>query len=506
MNKKIGMGPLLVGLPELPDFELEPVFQGNVLFGGTGVEEASLSHQAEARALDDTDYSFFERIPPHALEAEQAVLGAVLVEPDALIRVVDVLREHHFYRPSHRLIYKTLCHLFEKGQPVDLISVSEVLKNQDCLDQVGGRAYLNDLALAVMTTANLPYYATLIRDKALQRALIKAGAEVVRSAYESESADIAIDEAQQAVFAVAQHNISDNLVSIESILPTTFQQIEERNNNKGSLMGLASGFYDLDNYLSGFQKNDLLILAARPSMGKTALVLNLVTHVAMKEAQPVLFFSLEMSKEQLVQRMLCAEAEIDAQRIRTGDISENDFSKLASAMGRLGDSPIFIDDTPNMTVMDMRAKARKLMIERQNQPIGMIVIDYLQLMQGRAGSTGMENRQNEIAAISRGLKGLARELRCPVIALSQLSRAVESRDDKRPMLSDLRESGSIEQDADVVMFIYRDEYYNKETDKPGIAEIIIAKQRNGPTGTVSLIFRNNITRFMNPLDSQVQVF
>ena len=271
-------------------------------------------------------------------------------------------------------------------------------------------------------------------------------------------------------------------------------------------MGVASGFYDLDNYLSGFQQNDLLILAARPSMGKTALVLNLVTHVAMKEKAPVLFFSLEMSKEQLVQRMLCAEAEIDAQRIRTGDISETDFSKLASAMGRLGDSPIFIDDTPSMTVMDMRAKARKLMIERQNEPIGMIVIDYLQLMQGRAGSTGMENRQNEIAAISRGLKGLARELRCPVIALSQLSRAVESRDDKRPMLSDLRESGSIEQDADVVMFIYRDEYYNKETDKPGIAEIIIAKQRNGPTGTVSLIFRNNITRFMNPLDSQVQVF
>jgi replicative DNA helicase len=374
------------------------------------------------------------------------------------------------------------------------------------LEHVGGRSYLNDLALAVMTTANLTYYATLIRDKALQRALIKAGAEVVRSAYESESAELAIDEAQQAVFAVAQHNISDNLTPIESILPTTFQQIEERNNNKGSLMGVASGFYDLDNYLSGFQQNDLLILAARPSMGKTALVLNLVTHVAMKEKAPVLFFSLEMSKEQLVQRMLCAEAEIDAQRIRTGDISETDFSKLASAMGRLGDSPIFIDDTPSMTVMDMRAKARKLMIERQNEPIGMIVIDYLQLMQGRVGSTGMENRQNEIAAISRGLKGLARELRCPVIALSQLSRAVESRDDKRPMLSDLRESGSIEQDADVVMFIYRDEYYNKETDKPGIAEIIIAKQRNGPTGTVSLIFRNNITRFMNPLDSQVQVF
>jgi replicative DNA helicase len=235
--------------------------------------------------------------------------------------------------------------------------------------------------------------------------------------------------------------------------------------------------------------------------------LNLVTHVALHEKKPVLFFSLEMSKEQLVQRMLCAEAEIDAQRIRTGDVSESDFVKLSNAMGRLGDSPIFIDDTPNMSVMEMRAKARKLMMERQNSDIGMIVIDYLQLMQGRTSANGGgENRQNEIAAISRGLKGLARELKCPVLALSQLSRAVESRDDKRPMLSDLRESGSIEQDADVVMFIYRDEYYNKETDKPGIAELIIAKQRNGPTGTVNLIFRNNITRFMNPLDSQVQVF
>lgn len=486
---------------EIPDFDL---------VSDLGVSSPFPSRDntptRDAHLLDDTDYSFFERIPPHSLEAEQAVLGGILVEPDSLIRVVDTLREAHFYRPSHRLIYKTICHLFEKGQPVDLISVSEILKNQEMLEHVGGRAYLNDLALAVITTANLNYYATIIRDKALQRALIKAGAEVVRSAYESDSAELAIDEAQQAVFAVAQHNISDNLTPIESILPITFEQIEERNNNKGSLMGVASGFYDLDNYLSGFQKNDLLIIAARPSMGKTALVLNLVTNVAMKEKQPVLFFSLEMSKEQLVQRMLCAEAEIDAQRIRTGNISESDFSKLASAMGRLGDSPIFIDDTPNMTVMDMRAKARKLMIERQNQPIGMIVIDYLQLMQGRAGSTGMENRQNEIAAISRGLKGLARELKCPVIALSQLSRAVESRDDKRPMLSDLRESGSIEQDADVVMFIYRDEYYNKDTDKPGIAEIIIAKQRNGPVGTVSLIFRNNITRFMNPLDSQVQVF
>jgi len=492
---------------DLPDFDVEPELLPS---GGLAVSKDKRGHttisQDDSRLLDDTDYSFFDRIPPHSLEAEQAVIGGVLVEPDALTKIVDIIREEHFYRPSHQLIFKTVCHLFEKGEPVDLISVSEILKQKEQLDHVGGRAYLNDLALAVMTTANIHYHAGIIRDKALQRALIKAGTEVVRAAYESEDAAVAIDSAQQAVFAVAQHNISDNLVGIENILPTTFEQIEERNNNKGSLMGLASGFYDLDNMLSGFQKNDLIILAARPSMGKTAMVLNLTTNVALKEKKTTLLFSLEMSKEQLVQRMLCSEAEIDAQRIRTGDISEADFAKLSNAMGRLGDSPIFIDDTPNLTVMEIRAKARKLMIERQGDPIGMIVIDYLQLMSGRSGSGGGENRQNEIAAISRGLKGLARELKCPVIALSQLSRAVESRDDKRPMMSDLRESGSIEQDADVIMFIYRDEYYNKDTDKPGMAEIIIAKQRNGPVGTVNLIFRNNITRFMNPLDTQVQVF
>jgi replicative DNA helicase len=490
---------------ELPDFDAEPLpHSGGGL--GSSMPQASATTD-DARLLDETDYSFFDRIPPHSNEAEQAVLGGVLIEPDAFIRIVDVLREEHFYRPSHRLIFKTVSQLFEKGEPVDLISVSENLKHKELLDHVGGRAYLNDLALSVMTTANLPNYARIIKDKALQRALIKAGTEVVRAAYENDDADTAIDSAQQAVFSVAQHNISDNLVGVDKILPITFDQIEERNASKGSLMGVSSGFYDLDHYLSGFQRSDLVIIAARPSMGKTALVLNLVTHVALHEKKPVLFFSLEMSKEQLVQRMLCAEAEIDAQRIRTGDVSESDFVKLSNAMGRLGDSPIFIDDTPNMSVMEMRAKARKLMMERQNTEIGMIVIDYLQLMQGRTSANGGgENRQNEIAAISRGLKGLARELKCPVLALSQLSRAVEGRDDKRPMLSDLRESGSIEQDADVVMFIYRDEYYNKETDKPGIAELIIAKQRNGPTGTVNLIFRNNITRFMNPLDSQVQVF
>ena len=462
-------------------------------------QEAQL-HEASA------DLEVFKRLPPQTLEAEQAVLGGILIKPDALLSIADTLRPEHFYRPSHRLIYGGICALFDQGEPVDLIALSEHLQHRELLERVGGRSYLNELALSVLTTENLPYYAKLIHQKALLRQLIGAGTEVVRLAYEEENADQALDKAQQAVFQVAQQGVSDALTHIQHILPTTYEQIEERSQNKGTLMGVASGFYDLDNYLSGFQKADLLILAARPSMGKTALCLNVVTHVAMREKQPVLFFSLEMSKEQLVQRMLCAEAAVDAQRIRSGEMSHEDFTKLSMAMGSLGDAPIFIDDTPSIGLMEMRAKARKLMMERGGAPIGLIVIDYLQLMEGRGGSGSTENRQNEIAAISRGLKSLARELKCPVIALSQLSRAVESRPDKRPMLSDLRESGSIEQDADVVMFIYRDEYYNPETDRPGIADIIIAKQRNGPVGSVQLIFRNNITRFMNLLDVKPAVF
>lgn len=461
----------------------------------------------EALLLEETHENLLQRVPPHSVEAEQAILGAILIEPDALNKVVDVLKPHDFYRPAHRLLFTTLCQLYETGQPVDLITVSETLKNREQLDNVGGRAYLNDLALSVLTTENLVYYARLVHDKATLRQLIRAGSEVVRVAFEEELADEAVDKAQQAVFAIAQNTVSDSLASISDILPTTYEQIEERSANRGSIMGVPTGFYDLDNYLSGLQKSDLLILAARPSMGKTAFALNICSNVGLKARKPVLMFSLEMSKEQLVQRMLCAEAEMDAQRIRTGDIGAADFEKLSMAMGRLGDAPIFIDDTPSVSVMEVRSKARKLMMERGGEPIGMIMIDYLQLMSGGSSSSGNgDNRTNEIGAISRGLKGLARELKCPVMALSQLSRGVEQRPDKRPMMSDLRESGSIEQDADVVMFIYRDEYYNKETDRPGIADIIIAKQRNGPVGSVQLIFRNNITRFINPLDAQVQVF
>ena len=445
-----------------------------------------------------------ERLPPQNLDAEQALLGACLIEPDVMIKVVELVKPKDFYRPTHTKIFQAICDLFDNAEPIDIITVSEYLDGKEDLSIVGGRSYINDLALSVLTTDNVERYAKIIRDKALLRTLIKAGNEVVSEGYKAESAELAIDKAQQAVFAVAQQGLSNDVSHVQDILPTTFAQIEERNLNKGSLMGVATGFYDLDNYLSGLQQSDLIILAARPSMGKTAFCLNILNNVSLHENKPVLFFSLEMSKEQLVQRMLCSEAMIDAQRIRTGEINEQDFHKLAESMGKLGDAPIYIDDTPNMSVMDMRAKARKLLMERP-EGIGLIIIDYLQLMEGRGGGDSA-NRQNEIAAISRGLKGLARELKCPVMALSQLSRAVESRPDKKPMLSDLRESGSIEQDADVVMFIYRDEYYNPETDRPGMADIIIAKQRNGPVGTISLIFRNNITRFMNPYDVKQSVF
>ena len=447
----------------------------------------------------------FERVPPQSLEAEQAVLGGVLVDVDALTRVVEIVKPTDFYRQAHHIIYEAVLALFEKSEPVDIITVSEWLKDQDLLDVVGGRSYVNDLALSIATTANIQYYAEIIRDKSMLRHLIQTGTEIVENAFEADDAESALDKAQQSIFQLAQQGMPDDLNHIKDVLPLTFEQIEERHANKGSLMGVSTGYYDLDSYTSGLQKSDLLILAARPSMGKTSFCLNMLSHIALRENLPVLMFSLEMSKEQLVQRILCSEAEIDAQRIRTGNITEKDFQKLSVAMGKLGDAPIYIDDTPGMSVMELRAKARKLMVETDGQ-LGLIVIDYLQLMESRSGGHHSDNRVQEISAISRGLKSIARELKVPVMALSQLSRAVESRQDKKPMLSDLRESGSIEQDADIVMFIYRDEYYNKETEKPGTADIIIAKQRNGPVGEVTLLFRHSITKFLNPAPEKPRVF
>lgn len=453
------------------------------------------------------EFSLLEgRLPPHSIEAEQAVLGGLLFSPDAFNKIAELVRPADFYRGSHKHIFEAMTALYNQGEPIDIVTTAEMLNDKEHLDDAGGRSYIMELAMSVATVENITYYSKIIRNKALLRALITAGNQIAGSGYEVTSAEQAIDEAQQAVFKIAQQGMPNDLIHIKDILPDSWEQIEERCSNKGSLMGVSTGFYDLDNYLSGLQKSDLIILAARPSMGKTAFCLNIATHVALREHKPVLIFSLEMGKEQLVLRMLCSEAEIDAQKIRTGEIVEQDFPKLTHAMGSLGDAPIYIDDTPGLTVMEMRAKARKILMDTKGD-LGLVVIDYLQLMQGSAGASGNDsNRTQEISAISRGLKGLSRELKVPVMALSQLSRAVESRQDKRPMLSDLRESGSIEQDADLVMFIYRDEYYNKESDRPGTADIIIAKQRNGPVGDVSLLFRNNITRFLNPADRKTTVY
>jgi replicative DNA helicase len=445
-------------------------------------------------------------LPPHSVEAEQAVLGGILFSPDSFNRIVELLRAEDFYRGPHKHIFEAMVGLYDQNEPIDIVTVSEMLNDKESLEAAGGRSYVMDLALSVATAENITYYAKIIRNKSLLRQLITAGNEIAGMCYQPAiDSEEAIDTAQQKVFELAQHGVPQELSHIKDILPESWDQIEERCNNKGQLMGVSTGFYDLDTYTSGMCKSDLIILAARPSMGKTAFCLNIVTHVALREKRPVLVFSLEMGKEQLVLRMLCSEGEIDAQKIRTGEIAEHDFPKLTQAMGKLGEAPIYIDDTPAMSVMEIRAKARKVQMETGGD-LGLIVIDYMQLMTGPGGSGNEANRTQEISAISRGLKGLARELKVPVMALSQLSRAVESRQDKKPMLSDLRESGSIEQDADLVMFIYRDEYYNKESERPGTADIIIAKQRNGPVGEVSLLFRSSLTRFMNPADRKIQIF
>lgn len=437
-----------------------------------------------------------ERLPPQAIDAEQAVLGALLIS-DGVSRVADILQPEYFYRKSHQVIYATMVDLYERNEPIDIVTVSQILKDEGKLEGVGNRQYIADLAMSVATTANLEYYARIVYEKALLRNLIRAGSEIVASCYEETDADSALENAEQMIFGLAEKRGLKQLVHIKDIVEESFAKIEERYENKDTLSGIPSGFYDLDTMTSGFQPSDLIIVAARPSMGKTALCLNFAQHIAVKHKLPVAVFSLEMSREQLVQRMLCSEAEIDANRLRTGLLHANDWQKLARAMGFLGEAPIFIDDSAVVTALEIRAKCRRLKAEHKS--LGLIVIDYIQLMQGRKAT---DNRVQEVSEISRSLKTLARELNVPVIALSQLSRAVESRQNKRPMLSDLRESGSIEQDADIVMFIYRDEYYNPESEHRGEAEVIIAKQRNGPTGTVELLFQSSITRFLNKAHTQ----
>mgnify|MGYP003590228263 CR=1 FL=1 len=434
-----------------------------------------------------------DRMPPQNIEAEQSVLGAMLIEKEAISRVTEVLKAQDFYREANRTIYDAILDLFNRNEAVDLITVTEVLRRDNKLEGVGGIAYITSLANAMPTAANVLYHAKIVEEKALLRNLINVSTQIAGMGYDGaeDTANI-LDKAEKMMLEVANRRMGRAFTPIKEILFSAFSKIEQLYATKGGITGIATGFKDFDRLTAGLQPSDLVLIAARPSMGKTAFVLNIAQHVAIREKQSVAFFSLEMSKEQLVQRMLCAEAGIDAQRLRIGELEDNDWKKLVSAADRLSSAGIFIDDTPGITVMEMRSKSRRLKVEHD---LKLIIVDYLQLMQGSSSSGKSENRQQEISEISRSLKALARELNVPVVALSQLSRGVESRQIKRPMLSDLRESGSLEQDADIVSFLYREDYYNPETDKKNITEIIIAKHRNGPVDTVQLFFHKAFTKF-----------
>lgn len=448
-----------------------------------------------------------DALPPQSVEAEEAVLGAILKQPNVLNKIVEMLRPDSFYMPAHRYIYEAMKHLYDSNENIDIVSVSETLNYNSKLESVGGRAYINDLLANTVTTANVKYYAKIIMENAIKRSLINAGSEIVASGYEKQmTVDEALDSAERLIFDIASKKSTSDLVHVKDIVLDTYQKIEYNYEHKGELTGVATKFYELDAMTNGLHKSDLIIIAARPAMGKTAFALNIAQNVAIQSKVPVAIFSLEMSKQQLMQRMLCSEAEVDTQRLKTGNMQSKDWEKLANAMNEFSQAPIYIDDTSGCTITDLRAKCRRLKMKEKN--LGLIVIDYLQLMEG----SGREDRMQQISAISRGLKILARELDVPVIALSQLSRAVESRTDKRPMLSDLRESGAIEQDADIVMFIYRDDYYKKVEEEGeeaaaksanGESEIIIAKHRNGPVGNVKLLFQGNITKFKNPIKTDV---
>ena len=433
-----------------------------------------------------------DRIPPQNIEAEQAVLGAMLIEREAISKVVELLRPEDCYREAHRLIFNAMLELFNKNDAVDMVTVIEFLRKGDKLEGAGGISYITSLANSVPTAANVMYHARIVEEKALLRQLINAATNIASQGYEgSEEVATILDGAEKSILSVSSRRLGGEFTPIKSIIFDAFTKIEHLYASKGSITGLSTGFKDLDRLTSGLQPSDLILIAARPSMGKTAFVLNIAQHIGIKEKKAVAFFSLEMSKEQLVQRMLCAESTIDSQRLRIGELEPNDWTKLVNGADRLSAAPIFIDDTSGITVMEMRSKARRLKIEHDLQ---LIIIDYLQLMQG-SSKKGSENRQQEISEISRSLKGLAREIGVPVIALSQLSRSVESRQVKKPMLSDLRESGSLEQDADIVAFLYRDDYYNPDSDQKNITEVIIAKHRNGPVDTVQLFFHKQFTKF-----------
>ena len=432
------------------------------------------------------------RIPPHSIEAEQSVLAAMLVDKEAINTSIEIIKPEDFYKEANREIYEAILELFNKSEPVDLITLSEELRRRGTLENVGGVTYLANLSSSVATTANTQYYCEIVREKAILRRLIKSSNEIMGLAYEdTEEVGSIIEKAEKAIFDITQGTHRDGFSPIREVLLDSFAKIEEMAANQGELTGLTTGFIDIDNKLSGLQKSDLVLLAARPSMGKTALGINICVNSALKAKAKVAIFSLEMSKEQLVQRMISSVAHVDLQKIISGRLTEDEWLQIINSMGPLSQADIYIDDTAGISLTEMKAKCRRLKMEKG---LDLVLVDYLQLMQIEGHS---ENRQQEISAISRGLKALAKEMDCPVIALSQLSRAPELRADHRPILSDLRESGAIEQDADVVMFLYRDEYYHEDSDKKNIGEVIIAKHRNGPTGTVELVFKKEFTKFLN---------
>jgi replicative DNA helicase len=433
------------------------------------------------------------KIPPQNTDAEASMLGAILIDADAIVKIADIVRPDDFYEERHKRIYEAILNLYEKHSPIDVLTLSDQLKGNGFLDMVGGAQYLTELTNFVPTATHVEQYADIVSQKSLRRRLIKASQDIVGMGYdEQRSLQELVEEAESRLFEVSQRHVKQDISSIETILSESFDRLDELHKDKGKIRGVPTGFKDMDNILAGLQKSDLFILAARPSMGKTAFSLNLAHNVAVKSKEAFLFFSLEMSKEQLVDRMLSMESGVDAWALRTGNLTDADFEKIGQAMGTLSEAQIYIDDTPGITVSDLRTKARR---EAHLRPIGLIVVDYLQLMSGGARFSSEGNRVQEISEISRGLKGVARELNVPLIALSQLSRSVESRHPQIPQLADLRESGSIEQDADVVAFIYREEYYNPETDRKNITDIFIKKHRNGPTGAIELYFDREKQRF-----------
>jgi replicative DNA helicase len=443
-----------------------------------------------------------ERTLPHSLDAEKSVLGAILISNDAFNHAAELIDSHDFFRDAHRRIFDKMVVLSQRGVAIDFITLKDELAKAGELDDVGGPAYIASLADGVPRSTNVEYYSRIVKEKATLRNLIHSANKILVEAYQAEQEpDLLLDEAERAIFAIAEDRIRAGFVPLRDLVQSSFTTIEKLQQTKGAITGVPSGFADLDEMTTGFQPGDLVVVAARPSMGKTSLVLNMAQHVGTSTDMTVGFFSLEMSKEQLFMRMLTSEARIDAHRFRTGMLTEKDYGKLSHALGTLAEARVFIDDSASIGVLEMRAKARRLKAEHG---LHLLVIDYLQLMQGRGR---FESRQQEVSAISRSLKGLAKELGVPIVALSQLSRAPEGRTDHRPQLSDLRESGAIEQDADLVMFIYRPEVYEKAETKPedqGVAEIIVGKQRNGPIGSVRLSFLNQYTRFENYAGQQYQ--